>query len=367
MIQTDKSYAAEPNIEMSDPQLNKIVEDQIYAKLVESLNDDQLFVENVSSVYLSKEYIEELDYNSLENIYFGYKLSDIEKQFAGEKYIFTLGANGKTIVKRVEAYENQLNRLVKNVLIGSGAILVCVTVSAVSGGLGAPAISMIFAASAKTGAIMAISGGTLGGISAGIVKGIQTGDMNQALSSALDGASEGFKWGAISGTIVGGGKAFIGLRGATLNGLSMKEAALIQKESGYPLDVIKGYRSMEQYEICKGAGLSTQIIDGKMALVRDIDLKYVDEFGKTNLQRMKDGLAALDPTTGEAYQLHHIGQKMDSTLAILTEAEHMKGGNNLIWHELGSESQINRTVFDKTRKAFWKDLAAKLETGLGGE
>ena len=38
---------------------------------------------------------------------------------------------------------------------GSGVILVCVTVSVVTGGAGAPAVSMIFAASAKSGAIFA--------------------------------------------------------------------------------------------------------------------------------------------------------------------------------------------------------------------
>lgn len=105
------------------------------------------------------------------------------------------------------------------------------------------------------------------------------------------------------------------------------------------------------------------MVNGKMALIRQIDLDFVDEMGHTNLTRMQNGLAALDPTTGEAYQLHHIGQKMDSTLAILTRAEHMQNGNNEIWHLLGEATQIDRRVFERQREAFWKYMADLLTQG----
>ena len=120
---------------------------------------------------------------------------------------------------------------------------------------------------------------------------------------------------------------------------------------------------MEQYEVCQKAGLVPQMVDGKMALIRQIDLDFVDEMAHTNLTRMQNGLAALDPTTGEAYQLHHIGQKMDSTLAILTRAEHMQNGNNEIWHLLGEATQIDRRVFERQREAFWKYMADLLTQG----
>lgn len=73
------------------------------------------------------------------------------------------------------------------------------------------------------------------------------------------------------------------------------------------------------------------MVNGNMALIRKIDLNYVDDMGRTNLQRMEQGIAALDPS-GTPYELHHIGQHADSTLAVLTKAEHMQGGNNKIWH-----------------------------------
>ena len=348
---------------MNDPALLPYIEDTLYQELVGSLNSDEYFVENVSAIYISQEYLDELAFNSQANIFFGYTLAELDEQFQGMKYVFTLGKNNETVVEPFEAYDDTYDRVLQNVAVGTGVILICVTVSVVTAGAGAPAVSLIFAAAAKSGTVMALSGGVLGGVSAGVVTGIQTGDMDAAIKSAALAGSEGFKWGAITGAISGGASEAIALKGASLNGLTMNEAAAIQKESGFPLDVIKNFKSIDQYNICKEAGLTPQMVNGKMSLIRSIDLNFKDELGKTNLQRMREGLAALDPSTRQAYQLHHIGQEMDSTLAILTEAEHMQNGNNLIWHVLGSDSAINRTVFDKQRQAYWKTLAEILFAG----
>lgn len=292
---------------LSDPQLLQYVEDRVYAELVSNL-DNSSFVQNVNAVYASKEYLDEISYNSKANVFFGYTLAELDEQFRGTRYVFTLSDEGETIVEPFETYDDTYERAIKNVAIGSGVILICVTVSAISGGVGAPAISVIFAASAKTGTIMALSSGGIGALASGIVTGVQTQDLDEAVKAAALAGSEGFKWGAISGVISGGVSEAVALKGATLNGLTMDEAATIQRE-GYPLDVIKEFRSMEQYNICKEAGLSPKIVNGKTALIRDIDLDFVDEIGHTNLERMKQGLAALDPISGESYQLHHIGHR----------------------------------------------------------
>ena len=354
--------------EMSDPNLLRYTEDTIYESLVSALDSEEYFVENVSAIYISQEYIDELAYNSQANIYFGYTLQDLAEQFQGKKYVFTLGDDGTTIVTEFEDYDDTYDRALKNVAIGTGVILVCVTVSVVTGGLGAPAVSMIFAASAKTGTIMALSGGAMGCISAGIVTGMQTGDMDEALKAAALAGSEGYKWGAISGAVSGGIGQTIALKGATMNGLTMNEAAAIQRESKYPLDVIKQFKSMEQYEICRDAGLKAVTVNGKTSLVRAIDLDYVDELGRTNLQRMKQGLAAIDPNSGVSYELHHIGQKTESTLAILTKAEHMQGGNNAIWHEFGVASEVHsastQSMWLTQKQTYWKQLAVLMEGGI---
>lgn len=379
MCSASFSYAAEVQLPagsipeagfsgLSDPALLRYIEDTIYENLVNALDSEEFFVENVSATYISQEYIDELAYNSKANIYFGYTLQELAEQFQGKKYVFTFGEDGITIVTEFEDYDVAYDRALKNVAIGTGVILVCVTVSVVSAGLGASAISMIFAASAKTGTIMALSGGSIGGISAGIVTGIQTGNMEQALKAAATAGSEGYKWGAFSGALSGGFKEAIALKGATLNGLTMNEAAAIQRESKYPLDVIKQFKTMEQYEICRDAGLVPITVNGKTSLIRAIDLDYMDELGRTNLQRMEQGLAAIDPSSGSPYELHHIGQKAESTLAILTKAEHMKGGNNKIWHEFGIVSEVHNTsnqpMWIAQKKAYWKQLATLMEGGI---
>lgn len=341
---------------LSDPNLHRYVEDSLYSSLVSGLASDGFFVENVEAVYISQEYLDELAYNSQANIFFGYTLAELEAEFQSAKFIFTLSDDGTTVVEPFQDYDDTYDKVLKNVAIGTGVILICVTVSVLTGGA-APAISLIFAASAKTGTIMALSGAAMGAASAGIITGIQTDDMDSALKAATLAGSEGFKWGAITGAISGGASQAIKLKGATLSGLKMNEVATIQRESKYPLDVIKQFKTMDQYKVCKDAGLVSRMINGKAALVRPVDLNYIDVDGLSNLQRMRLGLSALDPTTGQAYELHHIGQKMDSTLSILTKAEHMQGGNNSIWHIFGEASEINRPAFAVQKSSFWKNMA----------
>lgn len=343
---------------LDDTALLTYMEDTIYSELAAELNSDEYFVENISAVYVSKEYLEELSYNSQENIFFGYTLSEVDACFQGTRYVFTLGENGQTMVQPFEAYDDTYEQVLKNIAIGSGVILLCVTVSVVTAGTGASAVSMIFAASAKTGVTMGLSSGILGAIGAGIVTGVQTGDFDEAMKAAALAGSEGFKWGVISGTISGGTAEAIALKGATMNGLTMNQAALIQKESGYPLDVIKQFQTMDQYYICQKAGLTPKMVNGNAALIRKIDLDFVDEDGLTNLQRMREGLAPLDPT-GVPYELHHIGQKSDSTLAILTRAEHRQGGNHKIWHYVdeATENPSSKAEWITIREDFWLNMA----------
>lgn len=363
-IEQTESYVKPETLEFSgldDPKLIPYFDDMVYSNLVDDINSSDYFIENVESTYISKEFIEEKLYNSQQNIYFGFNLQDLEKQFEGEKYIFSLGENDETVVKPFKGYDDSFEKnIIKNVAIGTGVILTCVTISVVTGGTGAAAISVIFASSAKTAATFAVSGSVLSGVSAGIITGIQTKDFDKAITTAATKASEGFKWGAISGALAGGLKEAMVLKGATLNGLSMNEAAVIQKESGYPIEVIKQFKSIDEYNVYKNAGLTTDMVSGKLALVRDIDLDYVSELGGrkvTNLQRMQQGYAPIDPETGLSYQLHHINQNPNGTLAVLKQSEHQ--GNSAILNIFGKESEIDRAAFDSVRKAFWESFASR--------
>jgi len=338
--------------DLSDPMLLSYVEENVYGELVQTLNTGEYFVENVSAVYISNEYLEEVAYNSQSNIYFGFTLAELDEYFQGSKYVFTLGDDGQTTVRPFEAYDDTYDRVIKNVAIGTGVILVCVTVSAVTS-VGAPAISLIFAASAKSGTCFALSSGTFSALAAGFVTGLETKNFDEAMKAAALAGSEGFKWGAITGVFDGGVSQAVALKGASLNGLTMNQAAQIQRESGLPLAFIKSFHSVDEYNVYKTANLQLTKVNGKWAYTQAIDWDLIDSKGRTNYQRVDDGLAPID-ATGKSYELHHIGQMDDSPLAILSNTEHH--GNYSVLHKNtgSSPSNIDREEFSVIKEAFWK-------------
>ena len=343
---------------MNDPDLLSYVENNVYANLVQTLEGGDYFVENVEAIYISQEYIDELTYNSQSNIFFGYTLEELYQQFQGERYVFTLGDNGETTFKKIEAFhDDSTERIIKNVAIGGGVILLCVTVSFVTAGAGAPAVSMIFAAAAKTGTTFALSSAAIGGTAATIVTGYHTHDLEAAFKAGLLAGSEGFKWGAISGAVSGGVSQGTALYGAAKQtNFTMNQYAKIQKESGYPLDVIKQFHNMDEYQVFRDANLKPIMVNNKTALVKtDIDLERLDTKGRTNLERMKQGLAPQD-SNGVSYELHHVGQKKDGTLAILSQSEH----DNPAIHGFleRSEAHAPGTNWDTERQGFWKAFAS---------
>lgn len=194
-------YAASLDFKtLDDPELLQYINDSIYSELESTFNSDDYIIENISSIYISKEYIEELEYNSQKNIFFGYTLAELEAQFQGEKYVFTLAENGETTVQTLEEYDDTYEKALKNIAIGTGVILVCVTVSVATSG----AVSVVFAASAKEATTMALSSGLFAGVASGVVEGVKTKDFDKALKAAALYGSEAFKWGAISGAVEGG-------------------------------------------------------------------------------------------------------------------------------------------------------------------
>ena len=306
----------------------------------------------------------------------------------------------------IEKYDDTYEKVIKNVAIGTGVVLVSVTVSVVSGGAGAPAMAMIFATSAKEATIFATSSGALSAVIAATVTGIQSKDFQAALKAGALAGSESFKWGAITGSLIGGAKELVLLKTAAKGGLSLDEAAIIIKESNLPANFVKQIHSMDEYyellqiaenggltlqemsSICmttgyplqlvklfrnskegliyfEQAGLFPETINNQAALIRAIDLSYKSELGGkmvTNLERMKLGYAAIDPASGEAFQLHHIGQSIKAPLAILSKYEHIGGGNNAILHDVnvangnGVHSLLSDAEWALQREEFWKSL-----------
>ena len=192
--------------DFSDPDFLQYVNDSIYAGLVDQFDSEDYVIEGVESIYVSQEYLEEVAYNSKANIFFGYTLEDIDRVYQGNKFVFTLGSDGTTTVQPFEDYDDTYEQVIKNVAIGTGVMLICVTVSVATGGAGLAPVSMVFAASAKTATTFALSSGAMGALSAGIIEGIRTQDFDAAMKAAALAGSEGFKWGAISGAFIGGAR-----------------------------------------------------------------------------------------------------------------------------------------------------------------
>lgn len=137
--------------------------------------------------------------------------------------------------------------MIKNVLIGTGVILICVTVTVLTAGAAAPAaaaggtsvasmaaagtlttgakIHMVFAASAHTAASFATKGAFFAGATTLVTRGYETGwDMDAMTEAALVNSSEAFKWGAISGAVIGGGSEVFHIHKVSRGAITPREA-----------------------------------------------------------------------------------------------------------------------------------------------
>ena len=348
---------------MNDPSLLPYMEDALYDGLLTALDGGDYAVEDVRAVYISQEYLDELAYNSQANLFFGYTIAELDAQFEGTRYIFTLDEHNETGVKPFEAHENDTyTRVLKNVAIGAGVILICVTVSVLSAP-GAPAVSLIFACAAKTGTALAMKGGAMGFLSAGVLTYLQTGNLEKAFDAGLLKGSEGFKWGAIGGSLMGSAamtKYLSDLRQSTV--FNLNEIALIQQDGRYSLDFIRSLRSMDEYNIYKNAGLVERRLEtGERVLLPDgFNFDFVDPHTKmTNLELMAKGYNPIDPS-GVKYEWHHVGQKTDSPLALLTRAQHHD--NHGILHPSGEVSEVhtpgNEKAWTQLRKMINRTLSS---------
>ncbi len=263
---------------LSDPKLLQYIEDQVYASIESSFDGEDYRIEGIDAIYISKEYIEELNYNSKENIYFGYTLAELDAQYEGERYVFTVDDTGNTIVKSFEKYDDTYSKLIQNVAIGTGVILVAVTVSVLATPIGLPqCVSMVFAASAKTGTAFALSSAGLGFASTAIVKGIETKDFEETLKEATYAGSEGFKWGAISGVVAGGAAKSLSL---------FRSARKIPTHRQSELDVlkrIKGGREQVSYfngeEVSSSMAGATRpdiVVDNLDGTIKAVEVKNYD-------------------------------------------------------------------------------------------
>jgi len=295
---------AEPEFEsMDDPDFLQYIEDSVYAELeAEFASEEGIYeIEEVSVDFISQEYLEEIAFNTKANIFFGYTLAEINEVFQGEKYVFTLDDSGETVVQEyLEIPNDTYNRIVKNVLVGTGIILVCVTVSVLSSGTAAPEavatsatkLHLIFTAAAKSAKIMAKNCAVFTGASTLVTRGFETGwDKDAMIESAALATSEGFKWGAISGAVLGGSKEFIRIKKIqSKKKITWREAEKMA-ERKYGGEEQKSY--IDGKEVPKGTPGSVRpdIVVRNGDLFEAIEVKYYNLRSPKSLNSLRDTLS----------------------------------------------------------------------------
>ena len=244
---------------LNDERLLRYVEDNVYSKLVVELDSEDYYIENVEAIYYPKEYIEALSSNTQKNIYFGYTSDELTTFFQGTRYVFTIGDDGQTIVVPMQTVSDEVYiKAMEDVIIGTGVILLCVTISAVAAPA-APAISTIFMASATTGTTFALESGTISFVAAAIAKGYETESFEQAMRAGVESAGSGFKYGAISGVIAGGVSKTNALRKASRaakgkNKSTEKVAENIAENAAEASNTIPSWQESEQAVLKKYGG-----------------------------------------------------------------------------------------------------------------
>lgn len=136
---------ADNDQKMSDADFVKKLEDAIYQLIVKDLDENgnrkDLQVQDVKAVYLSKEYLEQYAYNTKETKFFGTTLGELEKKFDKQKYVFDIDENGKTVSHAVDDFDNTFDEVTQAALLGTGAILISVTIICATGG--APVTALV--------------------------------------------------------------------------------------------------------------------------------------------------------------------------------------------------------------------------------
>ena len=174
------------------------LENSVYAEVASLLGNEDI---EVDAIYYSKEYLEECEYNSKENIYFGYTLSELEAQFTGERYYFTVDEEGNTIVEVLDSCNGEFDETVKSLAIRSGVVLLTLTVKVTVGVLTGQTVQVVIGL-AKDIVIGALKSGAVVGLIKGFIEGVQTGSLKEGLNTGVLETYEDFTWGAIVGTIL---------------------------------------------------------------------------------------------------------------------------------------------------------------------
>ena len=194
---------------MSDKKNREYVEQTVMTglKARSGDNDFDIVVENVEAVYISGEYLKELAYNSKENVFFGYNLSELDKKFKGQKYVFTLDEKGKTIVEPFRENDTAFMDQTIKTAASAGTTLINIAVTAVlAGGVSVPVL-LTMTQPADSDVTVGEATDSVIDMSVDIIYGLCTGDWTKAAKTGIKVGTR-FIWKAVSDYDIANKKLF---------------------------------------------------------------------------------------------------------------------------------------------------------------
>lgn len=169
-------------------QLLENVKEQIYNDTAIALDDTECLVESVNVTYISKEYLEEVAFNSQSNIFLGYTLAEVEEMFNGKKHVFTVNNTGETVVEEFkETEKTNFGNKLTNLASTFGQVLVDITISVASKAAGkAPElVKFLFKISPQTAIGSELLSTLCSSVVAGVAEGIKKQDIGVALTETV--------------------------------------------------------------------------------------------------------------------------------------------------------------------------------------
>ncbi len=179
--------------DLSDPEALKSMEQSLQTELLSLLSGTDVTVE---AVYVSQEYLEELRYNSQQNLFFGMTLEELQQAFGGQFYGVTYSTEGEPQVTSMEEPSDILGTLARST--GSGKVMVCITLAGVA------AVSRLFLSfdnnMEKTTTVIKLVK-HLADLAEGAFYGVESSDFSALLRSLVKGNDGHFLVGVVFGKL----------------------------------------------------------------------------------------------------------------------------------------------------------------------
>ena len=200
----ETTQPVENNQKISDASFVQNLQDSVYDMIVSDLdengNEKQIEVQEVKAVYLSKEYIEQYSFNSKETKFFGSTLGELEAKFGDQKYVFDIDENGKTVCHAVNDFDNTFEQVQQVAILGTGVILISVTLMCATSG--APVTALVACTGPTASAITANQGQIALLAASSAVAMFDNGDVGEAAKDIAFDTGSDFIMQAIGGATV---------------------------------------------------------------------------------------------------------------------------------------------------------------------